>query len=346
MKSSGAQNISEVEKIWYYVMSILYRAGNRAVRIPSSYELAKEFKLARSTVRIALEKLTREGYLITRRGTGTYTNPKQSVCSETPRKPLIGLMLLSGNLFFYPTDLQNELECFFGEFKKTNWNFRLLTQRMDSPEEVRTILANSYLDGLITFGSPSFIPATATEILPTVHMVYPEDGVTTVYPSYRNMLPKLLELTGRDKDILIWSAAAENAKENFIFRDWTHPGLQIHCNREAPSFHATESEQLLAEEFSDRCPDWFVLHPTLLNPIRKAVIARYGEARARRSLWLFTGEPAGDRNWPCYFLQADRHAEIRKALEYLKRKLSGDPGPYPSFCVDAHLIREYDHNNP
>ena len=60
MRKQSPQTISEVQKIWHRVMSILYRSGGCSVKIPSSNELAREFGVARSTVRIALEKLTEE----------------------------------------------------------------------------------------------------------------------------------------------------------------------------------------------------------------------------------------------------------------------------------------------
>ena len=50
MRSRSTRIISEVEKVWQRVMSIWYRSGNRAVRIPSSNELAEEFGIARSSV--------------------------------------------------------------------------------------------------------------------------------------------------------------------------------------------------------------------------------------------------------------------------------------------------------
>ena len=109
MRKQSPQTISEVQKIWHRVMSILYRSGGCSVKIPSSNELAREFGVARSTVRIALEKLTEEGFLVTRRGSGTFTNPRQRLNADW-NAPLIGLMVLDCNLFFYSPELQGELE--------------------------------------------------------------------------------------------------------------------------------------------------------------------------------------------------------------------------------------------
>ena len=55
------------------------RTGNQAVRIPSSNELAREFGIARSSVRIALEQLTAEGILVTRKGCGTFDSERAGV---------------------------------------------------------------------------------------------------------------------------------------------------------------------------------------------------------------------------------------------------------------------------
>lgn len=184
MRTQSQQTISEVQKIWYRVMSILYRSGGQSVRIPSSNELAQEFGIARSTVRIALEKLTAEGFLIPRRGSGTFTNPKCRLNANWDT-PLVGLLMLDGNLFFYSQELQNELECFFAEFRETGWNIRLVTGQMDVPEAVRTILSHNYLDGLITFGSSEFIPRTADAMLPTVNMGFFTEGLTNVTPRLR-----------------------------------------------------------------------------------------------------------------------------------------------------------------
>ena len=59
--------------------------------------------------------------------------------------PLIGLMVLDCNLFFYSPELQGELECFFGEFRNTGWNIRLVTGQMSSAISSRpiTICTNS-----------------------------------------------------------------------------------------------------------------------------------------------------------------------------------------------------------
>ena len=65
----------------------LIRSGRLrpAVRLPSSRVLAEELGVARNTVLLALEQLTSEGYVETRRARGTY------VCVELPDRPPLWL---------------------------------------------------------------------------------------------------------------------------------------------------------------------------------------------------------------------------------------------------------------
>ena len=60
----------------------------------------------------SLEKMTEEGYLFTKRGTGTFTVP-QSVSNGTDKFPLIGIRLGTGDQFYYATSMLEELGLVF-----------------------------------------------------------------------------------------------------------------------------------------------------------------------------------------------------------------------------------------
>ena len=342
MRTQSQQTISEVQKIWYRVMSILYRSGSQSVRIPSSNELAQEFGIARSTVRIALEKLTAEGFLIPRRGSGTFTNPKSRLNANWDA-PLVGLLMLDGNLFFYSQELQNELECFFGEFRKTGWNIRLVTGQMDTPEAVQEILSHNYLDGLITFGSSEFIPQVADAMLPTVNMGFFTEHVTNVIPAFNRVLNKLFERTGRDREIRVWTATPRNIRSEFLRACHAHPGLTV--------IHASNDEVLWDEQYEASIrgevtrhrPDWIRIHPRQLPILRRITVDLYGEAAARNILWIFHTLPGTDPDWPGYFVQADRRSEIQAAIDLLRRKMNHESGPFPCVTVETRLIRVPDH---
>ncbi|OPZ70227.1 MAG: DNA-binding transcriptional repressor LldR [Firmicutes bacterium ADurb.Bin467] len=101
---TGQNKTTESGKIRFYIMGLIYRYGNRSVRVPSSVELAERFGVARRTARLALEGLVREGWLIGRRGLGTYTNPARTFFSDPQISiPLVGLIYGRGDNFYYDT---------------------------------------------------------------------------------------------------------------------------------------------------------------------------------------------------------------------------------------------------
>ena len=337
MRKQSPQTISEVQKIWHRVMSILYRSGGCSVKIPSSNELAREFGVARSTVRIALEKLTEEGFLVTRRGSGTFTNPRQRLNADWSA-PLIGLMVLDCNLFFYSPELQGELECFFGEFRNTGWNIRLVTGQMDTPEAAREILTHSYLDGVISFGCKEFVVRAADEMMPTVSMGYRVSGVTNVHPDYSRVIRELFARTGRSRDIFVWSSFPDESRNDFLSTLRREPGVEIIGSPHEADIVDGGSYAAVRKLFSKRCPDWIAIHPMHLPELRRIVIDLYGEERARRLLWIFLTLPNPDSEWPGFTIRADRRAEVRAAIDILRRKLGGEAGPIPDFAVEGGMI--------
>ena len=90
--------------------------------------------------------------------------------------------------------------------------------------------------------------------------------------------------------------------------------------------------------FSKRCPDWIAIHPMHLPELRRIVIDLYGEERARRLLWIFLTLPNPDPEWPGFTIRADRRAEVRAAIDILRRKLGGEAGPIPDFAVEGGMI--------
>ncbi len=93
----SAIGTSEYMKIRRYVMNLILRAGKDPVQIPTINELSEKFNVSRPTVSKAMKELTSEGYIIGRRGIGSFTNPAKISPSSFGRKqPLIGIMLGNG----------------------------------------------------------------------------------------------------------------------------------------------------------------------------------------------------------------------------------------------------------
>ena len=329
------QTISDVQKVWHRVMSIRFRTGNQAVRIPSSNELAREFGIARSSVRIALEQLTAEGILITRKGSGTFINPKRTFFLHE-KSTLIGLMVQNCNLFFYSRAIQRELACFFAELYQTEWNVRNVEATMLTPEDVRMTVQHNYLDALLTFGTPDFIVQTANELLPLVNLGIYHAGVTNIVSDLDACFEELFRITGRDREISIWNLSNP---DGYLSRNFSSmPGLIRFPGTENLSENAVTAE-LLREMFAKQCPDWILIHPDMLELFRGVIVERYGEERARKILWLYHTVPdTAHDEWTGYFIRADRRKEVRAAIALLKRKMNGETVT-GDVSVPAQLLR-------
>ncbi len=89
-------------KIRFEIVNRLYQTPGRSVKIPSARELAARFHLSPSTVTLELQKLVREGYLIGKRGSGTYTNPdKVHFIPGAISRKVVGILVADGKLLVY-----------------------------------------------------------------------------------------------------------------------------------------------------------------------------------------------------------------------------------------------------
>ena len=156
-------------RIRYYIMNLIYRNSGKSVKIPSSRELAAQFGVARSTVQLALEKLVRDKYLISKRGSATVTNPHK-VFGVLPyeQTPLIGVKLYEGDNFYYGKSLLGALAALSGELVERKYNIRLMLNAATSPESIQLEANESYLDGLVLYNTSLEYHKTVRESIPCV----------------------------------------------------------------------------------------------------------------------------------------------------------------------------------
>lgn len=90
-------------KIRHYIFNIVLRHPGESVKVPSSWELAKHFGIARSTVTLAYKELMQEGILIGRPGIGTFLAPRysQGLGNSGITYPLVGMLTNLGNNLCY-----------------------------------------------------------------------------------------------------------------------------------------------------------------------------------------------------------------------------------------------------
>lgn len=337
MRNKSEKVLLEVQKIWFRVMSIYYRSGNRAVKIPSSNELAREFGIAPTTVRLAFKKLEKEGYLVMRKGSGTYTNPvKSSQFGVNGRKPLIGLLLQTGDLFFYQPSTLRFISAATEILAQMNWNVRFITERCVSPEETEEVLLHSYLDGLICVSVEPGVAEKAAEILPTVNLNYEVEGVPCVYSAYRPVLEKLRELGGCNKEHIAVGQCCGVSERYPLSRDLAAmPGVICH------NWQMKEDE--LRKELTEHVPDWIIIDSERFEKVRSIFLELYGDERTKSILWVFWNSGCPDPDWHCVFIETDDRIRMRMAAGMLEQLLCNPAVTVPSQVQQLQLFRLPDH---
>ena len=87
--------IAEYMRIRRYVLTLTQKADGKSVPLPSILELSELFQVSRPTVSRAMKALTDEGYVIGRRGIGSFTNPAKRF-RPLGNQPMIGLLVGDG----------------------------------------------------------------------------------------------------------------------------------------------------------------------------------------------------------------------------------------------------------
>ncbi len=91
--------MSEYKKIRQYVNGLIFNANGQSVRIPTILELAEKFGVCRQTVSKAMKELTAEGYVIGRKGIGSFTNPAKFMEHQSgERFPIVGIFFRDGHI--------------------------------------------------------------------------------------------------------------------------------------------------------------------------------------------------------------------------------------------------------
>ena len=152
--------------------------------------------------------MTAEGYLYTKRGTGTFTVPR-SISLETNKQPLIGVRIGTGDLFYYSGSTLNYLGTIFQILSGKNCNVRLLTESAGSSEEYEELLDNSYIDALISISEETgFTKAAATRI-PVVSVGIEAEGANNIVYEGNNVAKELLEQRNGDRKLKIVNFSTE-----------------------------------------------------------------------------------------------------------------------------------------
>ena len=315
-------------RIRYYIMNLIYRNSGKSVKIPSSRELAAQFGVARSTVQLALEKLVRDKYLISKRGSATVTNPHK-VFGVLPyeQTPLIGIKLYEGDNFYYGKSLLGALAALSGELVDRKYNIRLMLNAATSPESIQLEANEAYLDGLVLYNTNlEYYKAVCKSIPCVLIRNTPAPGVPAcIIQSVDQAAIRLAEFLKQKKRTRIAEVVPQHKYEE-----------EFHICR---TLLENDPELVRDEVLFDDVPELLLKNPpdVIFFPESYAeLIQDIVEKSGRDILLVARKEPARDMNYKGYYFTfpVERIANI--AADMLGKLLAGEKD-VPQVTVEADL---------
>ncbi len=141
--------VTEYMKIRRYVINLIYKAHGESVQIPTILELAKQFGVSHATVSKAMKELTNEGFIIGKRGIGSFTNPRLSIPHGTRELPVIGILMGDGMGVHFDKYLAPILAQMLQQLVYLPATVHLLTLGSLDANVVYREIVNEQLDGLL-----------------------------------------------------------------------------------------------------------------------------------------------------------------------------------------------------
>ena len=335
---TGQNKTTESGKIRFYIMGLIYRYGNRSVQVPSSVELAERFGVARRTARLALEGLVREGWLIGRRGLGTYTNPARAFFPDPELAiPLVGLIYGRGDNFYYDTPASRMFSQMGLAAAERGFNTRFLTRMCGDEEALFDEIRNSNLDGLLWasnwFPPPEMLGRIRQLGVRVVTIDREVPGVSGVLFFNGNALREagtLLAREGRRRVVCFGGKAERSA----AIREGISAGFGAECAEVL--FRQHEFRACFAETLASARPDAVVVGSMETRTVAR-VFAEHG-IDPLHGCRVITYESATDcPEFPCVRLDRPYGKAARAAVEELDRLLK-TPAAAPEIRrVDVEL---------
>lgn len=187
---------SNIKNIRTYIMGLIYRNSFSSVRVPSSMDLAKRFGVTRRTARIVLEGLIGEGFLISKAGIGTFTNPTAGFkLGAVQQKKLISICFGDGSFFYYDSYTGKLFSRLMSRLLDNDFNVYPLVHIPADWEAALSEVENANLDGGIFCNAPAdFSPARhlLAQGRPCIAVRAPIDGADLVHYNAQEAFEELL----------------------------------------------------------------------------------------------------------------------------------------------------------
>lgn len=159
-------SVSEYMKIRQYVVGLILRTKGGSVQLPTLAELSEKFEVSAPTVCKALKTLSEDGYIVGKRGLGTFTNPNFRFGFSSPLQktdPVVGILIGDGMHIHYG---MYETRIFTRTMEYLTMLpalVRLVSLSSGDPEKIIKDIRNERLDALVWY-NPS--ERCRSEVLP------------------------------------------------------------------------------------------------------------------------------------------------------------------------------------
>ena len=144
-------SVSEYIRIRRYVLTLIQKANGKEVPLPSILELSNLFHVSRPTVSRAMKALTEEGYVIGKRGIGSFANPAKRPYYLNSQ-PIVGLLNSDGRVVHFDKYLSRIYSHLMMELTALPAIVHQISLTSGNPETMFQEIRNEQLDVLVWQG--------------------------------------------------------------------------------------------------------------------------------------------------------------------------------------------------
>lgn len=236
--SKADSAIAEYMRIRRYVLTLIQKADGKSIPLPSILELSELFQVSRPTVSRAMKALTDEGYVIGRRGIGSFTNPAKS--SRMLRdQPMIGLLVGDGMNVHFDHYLSRVLGNLMMQISAIPAVVHLLTLNSQKADNVYRSIRGEQLDAIVWHGMPKELEEVRARLIESgLPVIVSSDGAESFGPGsarmgYRELgyeCGKALIAEGRKNLVFLPAAVSWMCPLPEIIRAYDEAGIVLNSN--------------------------------------------------------------------------------------------------------------------
>ncbi len=334
---------AEYMKIRRYVMTMILRARDKSVRIPTVVELAKKFGVSRPTVSKAMKALTEDGFIIARPRLGSFTNPARNITpQDASSKAIIGVLEGDGMIAHYTSYLARRHAYMMLELAKLPVIIHPLSLTSHKPElAIRDIEAET-LD-LLIWVEPR------KENLPVIQQLRADGHKVIISDSSLNLpgivrmdyfeagykIGKLLIAEGRKNLVYLAAVEKQTIQLHGLEKAYEEAGIKLNENLFLREFNTCFDDLEKILRFAPQVDSLFTTIPS--NPVMFGILQRIRpDYRETMSVVVPDVRDGGsDFNGYTYLYSFEESARVLAGL--VRRALAGEPLPEEVISIPLEI---------